>query len=71
MSYSITAIKIVFIAILVGLTVYFISDAFNDWENYPTVTSVEFRNIENVLFPAVTICYPNSCKMAWNSQLIG
>ena len=62
MSYFITAIKIVFVAIQVGLTVYFISDAFNDWESYPTVTSVEFRNIENVLFPAVTICYPNSWK---------
>ena len=62
MSYFITTIKVVFIAIQVCLAVYFISDAFNDWEKYPTVTSVEFRNIENELFPAVTICYPNSWK---------
>ena len=58
----ITAVKVVFIAIMIFLTVYFISDAWHDWENYPTVTSVDFRNIEKEQFPAVTICYPNTWK---------
>ena len=58
----ITAVKVVFIAIMIILTVYFISDAWHDWETYPTVTSVDFRNIEKELFPAVTVCYPNTWK---------
>ena len=58
----VTLIKVIFTGVQVFLTLLFIQNAFVNWESYPTVTSVEFRKIEKELFPAVTVCYPNTWK---------
>ena len=63
MYYSIiTLIKVIFTGVQVFLALVFIVDAVDNWQRYPTVTSVEFKKIEKELFPAVTVCYPNTWK---------
>ena len=54
-------IRVAFVSVQV-LATFFIYDAYTDWEMSPAVTSVEFRNVEKELFPAVTVCYPHSWK---------
>ena len=57
-----TLFKGVFIATQVTFTLIFIWGAVDNWEKYPSVTSVEIKNIEKEPFPAITVCYPNTWK---------
>ena len=55
-------IKWFFIVIQVTFTLLFIWDAVDNWQTYPSVTSIDIANIDKELFPAVTVCYPNTWK---------
>ena len=55
-------IKWLFILTQVTFTLIFIWDAVDNWQTYPSVTSIDVANIDQELFPAVTVCYPNTWK---------
>ena len=62
-NYSVTnVIKWLFILTQVTFTLIFIWDAVDNWQTYPSVTSIDVANLDQELFPAVTVCYPNT---AW------
>ena len=62
-NYSVTnVIKWLFILTQVTFTLIFIWDAVDNWQTYPSVTSIDVANIDQELFPAVTVCYPNTWK---------
>ena len=52
----------IFLLIQVGLTIYFITNAWIDWNATPIVTSIHERKLENEPFPAISICYANTWK---------
>ena len=47
-------IRTVFILIQVALALYFIVDAYNNWNESPVVSSVSIRKVKNEVFPAIT-----------------
>ena len=52
-------IRALFILVQISLTIYFIWYSVDNWEQTPTVTSIEFTKLQNEEFPAVSICFEN------------
>ena len=47
----------IFILSQLALAIYYSNNAITSWNDSPVVTSVKLTGIENIQFPAVTICY--------------
>ena len=47
----------IFIFSQLALAMYYSKNAITSWNDSPIVTSVKMTSIQNVQFPAVTICY--------------
>jgi hypothetical protein len=62
MSYVGTLVKVLFLISQFLLALHFTLESFDSWNSSPVVTSVSTKPIEEVPFPAVTICPPNNGK---------
>ena len=51
------AIRRLFILSQLVLATYYSNNAINSWNDSPIVTSVKMTSIQNVQFPAVSVCY--------------